>query len=120
MALRINTRTVDAIVIVDCSGRIVFGDEAISLRETVKELLDKSPNVVLNLHGVNYIDSGGLGTLVGIYTSARNAGGTVKLAALNSRVIDLLQVTKLVTVFEVFDNEQQAVQSFPRPALRVG
>jgi anti-sigma B factor antagonist len=67
---------------------------------------------VLNLRDVTYIDSGGLGTLVSLYTTARNAGGALKLASLTQRVDDLLQVTKLVTIFEVFENEQAAVQSF--------
>ena len=120
MTLKISTRTIDGITVIDCSGRIVFGDEAAALRDAVKAAIDTSPNMVLNLQGVSYVDSGGLGTLVGLYTSARNAGGTMKLAALNSRVIGLLQVTKLVTVFEVFNDEQQAVQSFASKPAKVG
>jgi anti-sigma B factor antagonist len=72
--------------------------------------------VVLNLHEVNYVDSGGLGTLVSLYTTARNAGGAVKLARVNRRVGDLLQLTKLVTIFEVFDDEEAAAKSFERDA----
>ena len=120
MTLKISTRIVDGITIIDCSGRIVFGDEAAALRDAVKIALERSPNLVLNLAGVNYVDSGGLGTLVGLFTSARNAGGTMKLAALNSRVIGLLQVTKLVTVFELFNNEQLAAQSFAKAAAAKG
>ena len=71
---------------------------------------------MLNLSGVSYIDSGGLGTLVALYTSAQTNGGKIKLASLTPRVGDLLQVTKLVTIFEVYDNEEQAVQSFRRGA----
>jgi anti-sigma B factor antagonist len=112
MQLRMSTRTVDGILVVDCSGRIVFGEESASLRDNVKKLLAQGPKVVLNLREVNYIDSGGLGTLVSLYTTARNAGGALKLASLTQRVDDLLQVTKLVTIFEVFENEQKAVQSF--------
>ncbi len=112
MALKIATRNVDGVTVVDCNGRIVFGDEAAALRDTVKALIEKPAQIVLNLSQVTYIDSGGLGTLVGLYTSARNTGGTVKLAALNGRVIDLLQVTKLVTVFEVFNSVAEAVDSF--------
>jgi anti-sigma B factor antagonist len=71
---------------------------------------------VLNLREVNYIDSGGLGTLVSLYTTARNAGGAVKLARLSQRVGDLLQITKLLTIFEVFDDEEVAAQSFKKDA----
>jgi anti-sigma B factor antagonist len=99
-------------MVVDCSGRLVFGEESASLREVVKKLVLQSPKVVLNLHEVNYIDSGGLGTLVSLYTTARNAGGSVKLARLSQRVGDLLQVTKLLTIFEVFDDEEKAARSF--------
>jgi anti-sigma B factor antagonist len=99
-------------MIVDCSGRLVFGEESASLRDKVKKLLAQSPKVVLNLHEVSQVDSGGLGTLVSLFTSARNAGGTLKLARLNQRVGDLLQITKLVTIFEVFDDEERAAKSF--------
>jgi anti-sigma B factor antagonist len=116
MQLRMSTRTLDGIMVVDCSGRIVFGEESASLRDTVKKLLTQSPRVVLNLHGVNFIDSGGLGTLVSLYTTARNAGGAVKLARLSQHVGDLLQITKLVTIFEVFDDEEKAAKSFAKTA----
>jgi anti-sigma B factor antagonist len=112
MQLRMSTRTVDGAMIVDCSGRLVFGEESASLRETVKKALAQSPKVVLNLHDVNHIDSGGMGTLVSIYTTARNSGGTIKLAKLSQRVGDLLHLTKLFTVFEVFDDEEAAAKSF--------
>ena len=69
-------RMIDGITVVDCHGRIVFGDESLMLRETVKDLLKTSKDMVINLADVNYIDSGGLGTLVGLYTSARGVGGT--------------------------------------------
>jgi anti-sigma B factor antagonist len=116
MQLRMSTRQVDGVLIVDCSGRVVFGEESASLRDTVKKLLAESPKVVLNLREVNYIDSGGLGTLVSLFTTARNAGGAVKLARLSQRVGDLLQITKLLTIFEVFDDEEVAAQSFKKDA----
>jgi anti-sigma B factor antagonist len=116
MQLRLSTRTVDGVLVVDGSGRIVFGEESASLRDAVKKLLSESPKVVLNLRDVTYIDSGGLGTLVSLYTTAKNAGGALKLASLTQRVDDLLQVTKLVTIFEVFENEQAAVASFKSAA----
>jgi anti-sigma B factor antagonist len=116
MQLRMNTRSVDGVLVVDCNGRIVFGEESAALRDKVKTALAQSPRVVLNLGEVNYIDSGGLGTLVSLYTTARNAGGALKLARLTDRVGDLLQVTKLVSIFEVFKNEQLAAQSFKKDA----
>jgi anti-sigma B factor antagonist len=112
MQLRMSTRTIDGVLVVDCSGRLVFGEESATLRDTVKKLLSNSPKVVLNLREVNYIDSGGLGTLVSLYTTARNAGGAVKLTSLSQRVGDLLQVTKLLTIFEVFEDEESAARSF--------
>lgn len=116
MQLRLSTRTMDGVLIVDGGGRIVFGEESASLRDTVKKLIPDNKNIVLNLGGVNYIDSGGLGTLVALYTTAHNAGGSIKLANLTQRVGDLLQVTKLLTVFQVYDSEEQAVQSFSKTA----
>jgi len=116
MQLRMSTRHVEGVMVVDCSGRVVFGEESASLRDTVKNLLAQSPKLVMNLREVNYIDSGGLGTLVSLYTSARNAGGAVKLASVSQRVGDLLQLTKLFTIFEVFDNEEAAARSFKKDA----
>ena len=116
MQLRMSTRTVNGVLVVDCTGRVVFGEESATLRDTVKKLIAQSPNIVLSLREVNFIDSGGLGTLVSLYTTARNAGGAVKLARLSQRVGDLLQVTKLLTIFEVFDDEEEAAQSFKRDA----
>lgn len=117
MNLRLSSRQVEGVTIVDCSGRIVFGDESLALRDFVKGLLQESKKIIVNLREVNYIDSGGLGTLVGLYTSAHSVGGTIKLSNLTHRVGELLQVTKLVTVFEVFDNEQKAIQSFRKAAV---
>jgi anti-sigma B factor antagonist len=116
MQLRMSTRTLEGALVVDCSGRLVFGEESASLRDVVKKLIAQTPAIVMNLREVNYIDSGGLGTLVSLFTSARNAGGAVKLASLSQRVGDLLQVTKLLTIFEVFDNEEAAARSFKKGA----
>jgi len=116
MQLRLSTRTMDGILIVDCAGRIVFGEESAILRDTVRKLITENNRLVLNLGGITYIDSGGLGTLVSLYTTAHNAGGSVKLANLTQRVGDLLQVTKLLTIFEVFESEEQAVHSFRKGA----
>jgi anti-sigma B factor antagonist len=116
MQLRLSTRMMDGILIVDCNGRVVFGEESALLRDTVKKLIEESKRIVLNLGGVSYIDSGGLGTLVALYATAQNVSASIKLANLTQRVGDLLQVTKLVTIFEVYPNEEQAVQSFLKEA----
>ncbi len=116
MALKITTRTADGVTIIYCNGRIVFGEETAELREKVKSLLTQSKQLILNLGGVSYIDSGGLGTLVGLYTSARAAGGDIKLANLTKRVDDQLQITKLVTIFEVYDGEENALAAFKKAA----
>jgi len=112
MALKITSRTIDGVKVIDCSGRIVFGDEASQLREVIKKELSENNRIVMNLGNVSYIDSGGIGTLVSLFTSARNAGGDIKLANLTKRVGDLLQITKLITVFESYDDEQKAVNAF--------
>jgi len=116
MQLKLTKRTQDGIVVIDCSGRIVFGEESSLLRETVKGVLGTNNRIVLNLGEINYIDSGGLGTIVGLRTSALNAGGTIKLTKLTKRVGDLLQITKLLTVFDVFDSDAEAIESFRRAA----
>jgi anti-sigma B factor antagonist len=112
MQLKVSTRMVDGVMIVDCAGRLVFGEESAFLRDTVKKLILDKKRLVLNLSGLAYIDSGGLGTLVALYTTAHNNNGHIKLANLTRRIGDLLHLTKLVTVFEVYDDEQQAVNSY--------
>jgi len=116
MALKLTNHDAGEVIVVACSGRIVFGEEAADLRDVVKSLLQRSKQIVIDLSGVNYIDSGGLGTLVGLYTSARNMGGEIKLANLTQRVHDQLQITKLITVFDCYGSEQAAVNAFPRRA----
>ncbi len=116
MQLKLTTRTVQDILVVSCDGRIVFGEESAELRDTVKKLLAQKSQIVLNLGGVTYIDSGGLGTLVALYTTAHQAGGSIKLSKITQRVGDLLQVTKLLTVFEVYETEEAAIESFRKGA----
>jgi anti-sigma B factor antagonist len=116
MQLKLTTKTTDGILIVECNGRIVFGEESSLLRDTVKKAVVESNKIVLNLGNVSYIDSGGLGTLVALRTTAQNAGGTIKLTNLTDRVTDLLQVTKLLTVFDVYNSEAEAVDSFRKAA----
>jgi anti-sigma B factor antagonist len=114
MNLKMGTREADGVTVVSCQGRVVAGEEAAALREEIKRLLGSTKKIVLNLSGVNYIDSSGLGTLVGAYSSARSAGADIKLCGLGQRLRDVLQITKLVTVFEVYDNEAQAVAAYQR------
>ena len=112
MTLKMETRTADGITIVNCTGKVVFGDEANALRTTLTKLLTDTKHIVLNLSGVTYIDSGGLGTLVGVYSSARAGGADIKLVGLGQRLRDVLAITKLATVFELYDNESQAMAAF--------
>jgi anti-sigma B factor antagonist len=116
MQLKLAKQTKDGVLVVQCSGRIVFGDESSALREQVKKAIPENNRIVLNLGEVNYIDSGGLGTLVSLHTTAHNAGGAIKLANLTHRVGDLLQVTKLLTVFDVYNSEAEAIESFRKAA----
>jgi anti-sigma B factor antagonist len=117
MQLKLTKRTVDGILAIECNGRIVFGDESSLLREEVKKAItDGAKRIVLNLREVNYIDSGGLGTLVALHTTAHSTGGTIKLANLTKRVGDLMQVTKLLTVFEVHTSEYEALEAFRKAA----
>jgi len=114
MSLKVETRELEGVTVVACHGRIVLGDESAGMRQTLKRALTSSKHLVLDLSGVTYIDSTGLGTLVGVYSSARGSGADIKLAGLNQRLRDLLQITKLVTVFEVYDTVQEALAAFKR------
>lgn len=116
MQLKVTTRVKDGILVVDCSGRIVFGDESSLLRETIKQAVTENNRIVLNLGEVSYIDSGGLGTLVALRVTAQNAGGAIKLTNLTKRVGDVLQITKLLTVFDVYNSEAEAIESFRKAA----
>jgi anti-sigma B factor antagonist len=116
MALNATTSKIDGIIVVYLSGAILFGDESASLRTLVKSLLNQSTQIVLDLGDVTYIDSGGLGTLVALYASARKIGGDIRLARVGRRAKEVLTITKLVTLFEVFDKTESAVASFKRGA----
>jgi anti-sigma B factor antagonist len=97
----------------DCSGRITLGEGSVTLRDTVRELLAKGQKkILLNLAEVNYIDSSGIGELVSAFTTTKNQAGELKLLNLTKKVNDLLQITKLYTVFDVKDDEAAAVKSF--------
>jgi anti-sigma B factor antagonist len=113
MSMKLSTRQVDGITILDLSGRIVLGEGSVQLRDAVKELINKGQKrILLNLSDVNYIDSSGLGELVSAFTSVKNAGGELKLLGLTKKVKDLLQITKLYTVFDVRDDEASAISAF--------
>jgi anti-sigma B factor antagonist len=115
VSMKIKTRQVDGITIMDCSGRITLGEGSVTLRDSVRDLLAKgSKKILLNLGDVSYIDSSGIGELVSAFTTVRNQGGDLKLLNLTKKVHDLLQITKLYTVFDVKDDEASAVASFAR------
>jgi anti-sigma B factor antagonist len=113
MTLRATYRDAGSVTVVDLGGRITLGDGSALLRKTLRDLLEeKRTRIVLNLADVDYIDSSGIGELVCGYTSVKNRGGELKLLHLTKKVHDLLQITKLYTVFEVHSDEQSAVRSF--------
>ena len=113
MALRLSDRDVNGVTVIEIEGRIVLGEESNSFREKVKSLLAAGKKkIVLNLANVSYIDSAGLGTLVATFHSARSQGATLKLANLGQKFKEVLQVTKLMTVFDTYENETEAINSF--------
>ena len=115
MTMKASTRQVDGITVVDLSGRITLGEGSVVLRDTVRDLLAKGDRkMLLNLGEVTYIDSSGIGELVSAFTTVRNQGGELKLLNLTKKVHDLLQITKLYTVFDIKDAETAAIKSFAK------
>ena len=113
MSMKAITRQVDSVSVVDLSGRITLGEGCSQLRELIRDLLAKGhKNILLNLGEVTYIDSSGIGELVSGFTAVSNQGGHLKLLNLTKKVQDLLQITKLLTVFDVHDDEAKAIASF--------
>ena len=113
MALKMNVREVDGIAVVGLDGRVVLGDESNALREQVKKMLASGQKkIVLDMSNVSYIDSAGLGTLVSAHHSARTQGASLKLSNLGKKFQEILQVTKLLTVFDVYPSESAAISSF--------
>jgi anti-sigma B factor antagonist len=113
VTMKASNRQVNGVTVVDMSGRITLGEGSVILREAVKDLLGKGQKkILLNLSDVTYIDSSGIGELVSAFTSVRNQGGELKLLKLTKKVHDLLQITKLYTVFDIKDDEATAIQSF--------
>jgi len=111
--MEIAKRTVEDIQILDCKGKITLGEGTMAVRNTVRDIIaDNGKKIILNLGDVNYIDSSGIGELVSTYTTVTNAGGQLKLLNLTKKIHELLQITKLLTVFQVFEDEKAAIASF--------
>lgn len=113
MKMTANTRVVGGVTIVDLSGRIVLGEESAGVRDLVRELISEGiRKILLNLRNVDYVDSSGLGELVCAFTSMRSHGGELKLLNVTRRLRSLLQITKLITIFEITDDEAASLESF--------
>jgi len=117
MDFKIEERTVEQVTVLDVVGKLTIDRAAIHLKDKINSLIARErTNIVVNLAGVPYIDSGGLGQLVASYGVVMRAGGALKLLNVNARNHDLLSITRLVTVFESFDSDAEAIQSFRAPA----
>ena len=117
MSMKATNRQVDGVAVVDMSGRITLGEGSVVLRDTIRDLIGKgSKKILLNLGDVTYIDSSGIGELVSAFTAVRREGGELKLLNLTKKVHDLLQITKLYTVFDVRDDEAEAIAAFEKAA----
>jgi anti-sigma B factor antagonist len=113
--MKASSRRVDGVTILDLSGRITLGEGSVVLRDQIRELIGKGEKkILLNLGDVTYIDSSGIGELVSAFTTVRNQGGELKLLNLTKKVHDLLQITKLYTVFDVKDDEASAIKAFAK------
>jgi anti-sigma B factor antagonist len=113
MSVKLNVRQIGDVNVIDVAGRITLGEGSSALRDTIREMVGKNQKrILLNLGEVSYIDSSGIGELVSGFTTITNQGGQLKLLNLTKRVKDLLQITKLYTVFDVHDDEAAAVRSF--------
>jgi anti-sigma B factor antagonist len=115
MSLKSSTRQVDGVTILDLSGRITLGEGSVILRDTIRELIGKGDKkILLNLGDVTYIDSSGIGELVSAFTAVRKESGELKLLNLTKKVHDLLQITKLYTVFDIKDDEATAIAAYTK------
>ena len=113
MSVKLNTRQVGDVTVIDLAGRITLGEGSSTMRDALKDALAQGhKKILLNLGEVSYIDSSGIGELVSAFTTVTNQGGQLKLNGLNKRIKDLLQITKLYTVFDVYDEEPTALRSF--------
>jgi len=113
VSMKATNRQVDGVAVVDMSGRITLGEGSVVLRDTIRDLIGTgSKKILLNLGDVTYIDSSGIGELVSAFTAVRREGGELKLLNLTKKVHDLLQITKLYTVFDIKDDEATAIKAF--------
>jgi len=113
VTMKSSSRQMDGITVLDLSGRITLGEGSVILRDTIRDLIGRGQKkILLNLGDVTYIDSSGIGELVSAFTTVRNQGGELKLLNLTKKVHDLLQITKLYTVFDIKDDEATAIKSF--------
>lgn len=113
MQLEIRERVVGDVTVLELTGKITIGEGSVQLRDAVSQLLEAGRNrIILNLGGVSYVDSSGIGELVSRYTTTKNTGGKLKLLNLPKKIKDLLMITKLLTVFEIYEDEQSALESF--------
>jgi anti-sigma B factor antagonist len=119
MVLNTAISKIDGVIVVYLSGDILFGDESASLRIFMKDLLNKSRQIVLDLGNVTHIDSGSVGTLVAVHSSARKVGGDIKFANLRNHTREVLQITKLVRIFEIFESAEDAAASFKKAATAI-
>jgi anti-sigma B factor antagonist len=114
VSVAISSRDVSDVTVVNLTGRVTLGEATGKVRDAVRELVERGrTKILLDLGGVTYIDSAGLGELVGAYTTVANKGGQLKLLNVTGRALDLMQVTKLATIFELFEDEAAGVRSFP-------
>ena len=115
MSMKATNRQVEGVAVVDMSGRITLGEGSVVLRDTIRDLIGKgSKKILLNLGDVTYIDSSGIGELVSAFTAVRRENGELKLLNLTKKVHDLLQITKLYTVFDIKDDEATAIKAFAK------
>jgi len=115
VSMKASNRQVDGVAVVDMSGRITLGEGSVVLRDTIRDLVGKGQKkILLNLGDVTYIDSSGIGELVSAFTAVRREGGELKLLNLTKKVHDLLQITKLYTVFDIKDDEATAIKAFSK------
>ncbi len=115
MALTIASRELDGVTILELNGRITLGEGSVQIRDAIRDLIGKgTKSILLDLGEVNYIDSSGLGEMVSAYTTAKNQGAALKLLKLTRKVHDLLQLTKLYTVFDIYDDEASAIASYKK------
>jgi anti-sigma B factor antagonist len=113
VSMKATNRIVEGVAVVDMSGRITLGEGSVVLRDTIRDLIGKgNKKILLNLGDVTYIDSSGIGELVSAFTAVRREGGELKLLNLTKKVHDLLQITKLYTVFDIKDDEATAIKAF--------